>query len=307
MRIVFAGTPKFAVESLSVLHSADHEIVAVYCQPDRPKGRGKILGSCAVKQYAEDNNLLVIQPENFNDNQNQLAMLEPDIMVVVAYGQILPESVLTIPKYGCLNIHASLLPRWRGAAPIERAILEGDSVTGIAIIQMSKDLDTGDILLEKKYKISPTDTAQMLHDKLAGVGAHALIEVLDNIHTIEPKPQNKEGITYAQKLTKNEAWIDWSKSAVEINQKIRAFNLYPVAQTNATSDKFTNKVLRILSAKVVNEITSKSPGHVTTRTKDKCQIATGNGLLQLERVQLAGKRAIDIKDFANAYRLNKLE
>ena len=168
MRIVFAGTPKFAVKSLSVLNQSDHEVIAVYCQPDRPKGRGKVLTSCPVKIFAKENNLLVIQPEDFKDkqSQSQLALLNPDVMVVAAYGQILPKSILEIPKLGCLNIHASLLPRWRGAAPIERAILKGDRETGISIMQMNEGLDTGDILLDKKCTISNHETAQTLHDTL---------------------------------------------------------------------------------------------------------------------------------------------
>jgi len=178
MRIVFAGTPEFAVESLAILHKSNHEIVAVYCQPDRPKGRGKVLSACPVKLYAEENNLLVIQPEDFSEleNQERFSLLKPDVMVVAAYGQILPKNTLQTPRLGCLNIHASLLPRWRGAAPIERAILAGDKETGISIMQMNKDLDTGDVLLEKKHLISDFETSLSLTDSLSSIGASAIIE-----------------------------------------------------------------------------------------------------------------------------------
>ena len=205
MRIVFAGTPKFAVKSLSVLNQSEHEVVAVYCQPDRPKGRGKILTACPVKIFAEENNLLVIQPEDFKDKQSQtqLALLNPDAMVVAAYGQILPKSILKIPKLGCLNIHASLLPRWRGAAPIERAILEGDRETGISIMKMNEGLDTGDILLEKKCTISNHETAQTLHDTLSNIGAKAILKTLNMLPTLKARPQQNNDATYAEKVTKD--------------------------------------------------------------------------------------------------------
>jgi len=308
MRIVFAGTPKFAVKSLSVLNQSEHEVVAVYCQPDRPKGRGKVLTACPVKIFAEENNLLVIQPEDFKDKQSQtqLALLNPDVMVVAAYGQILPKAVLEIPKLGCLNIHASLLPRWRGAAPIERAILEGDRETGISIMKMNEGLDTGDILLDKKCMISNHETAQTLHDTLSNIGANAILETLNMLPTLKARPQQNNEATYAEKVTKDEAQIDWHQSAEKISRVIRAFNPRPIAYTNAMAKQFKNRVLRIIEAEIVNRQTTNSPGEVIKYDKDVCYIATSNGVINLKKVQLSGKNKVSIKDFNNAYQLIKL-
>ena len=308
MRIVFAGTPKFAVKSLSVLNQSEHEVVAVYCQPDRPKGRGKVLTACPVKIFAEENNLLVIQPEDLKDKQSQtrLALLNPDVMVVAAYGQILPKAVLEIPKLGCLNIHASLLPRWRGAAPIERAILEGDRETGISIMQMNEGLDTGDILLDKKCMISNRETAQTLHDTLSNIGANAILETLNMLPTLKARPQQNNDATYAEKVTKDEAQIDWHQSAEQISRMIRAFNPRPIAYTNAMAKQFKNRVLRIIEAEVVNRQTTNSPGEVIKYDKDVCYVATSSGVISLKKVQLAGKKEVSIKDFNNAYQLIKL-
>ena len=308
MRIVFAGTPKFAVKSLSVLNQSEHEVVAVYCQPDRPKGRGKVLTACPVKIFAEKNNLLVIQPEDLKDKQNQkqLTLLNPDIMVVVAYGQILPKAVLQIPKLGCLNIHASLLPRWRGAAPIERAILEGDRETGISIMKMNEELDTGDILLEKKCTISNHETAQTLHDTLSNIGANAILETLNMLPTLKARPQQNNDATYAEKVTKDEAQIDWHQSAEQISRVIRAFNPRPIAYTNALAKQFENRVLRIIEAEVVKRQTTSSPGEVIKYDKNVCYVATSSGVINLKKIQLSGKKEVSIKDFNNAYQLIKL-
>ena len=308
MRIVFAGTPKFAVKSLSVLNQSEHEVIAVYCQPDRPKGRGKVLTACPVKVCAKANNLLVIQPEDLKDkqSQSQLALLNPDVMVVAAYGQILPKAVLEIPKLGCLNIHASLLPRWRGAAPIERAILEGDRETGISIMKMNEGLDTGDILLDKKCTISNHETAQTLHDTLSNIGANAILETLNMLPTLKARPQQNNEATYAEKVTKDEAQIDWHQSAEKISRVIRAFNPRPIAYTNAMAKQFKNRVLRIIEAEIVNRQTTNSPGEVIKYDKDVCYIATSNGVINLKKVQLSGKNKVSIKDFNNAYQLIKL-
>ena len=308
MRIVFAGTPKFAVKSLSVLNQSDHEVIAVYCQPDRPKGRGKVLTACPVKIFSEENNLLVIQPEDFKDiqSQTQLALLNPDVMVVAAYGQILPKAVLEIPKLGCLNIHASLLPRWRGAAPIERAILEGDRETGISIMKMNEGLDTGDIMLDKKCMISNHETAQTLHDTLSNIGANAILETLNMLPTLKARPQQNNEATYAEKVTKDEAQINWHQSAEKISRVIRAFNPRPIAYTNAMAKQFKNRVLRIIEADIVNRQTTNSPGEVIKYDKDVCYIATSNGVINLKKVQLSGKKEVSIKDFNNAYQLIKL-
>ena len=308
MRIVFAGTPEFAVESLAILHKSNHEIIAVYCQPDRPKGRGKVLSACPVKLYAEENNSLVIQPEDFSELQNQerFSLLKPDVMVVAAYGQILPKNTLQTPRFGCLNIHASLLPRWRGAAPIERAILAGDKETGISIMKMNEGLDTGDVLLEKKHLISEFETSQTLTDNLSSLGADTIIEALSNLSDLKARPQNNNDASYAKKITKIEAQIDWNQSAENISLMIRAFNPRPVAQTNAKAKQFENKVIRIIEAETVQHESSKNPGSIVQQIKDTCYVATGNGVLSLKKVQLSGKNVVSIKDFNNAYQLIKL-
>ncbi|SMN00986.1 Methionyl-tRNA formyltransferase [uncultured Candidatus Thioglobus sp.] len=304
MRIVFAGTPDFSVGILTALINAGHQIVGVYCQPDRPKGRGRVLSACPVKEKALAHNLAIFQPESLkgDEAQQNLAKLNAEVMVVVAYGQLLPKAILATPKYGCLNIHASLLPRWRGAAPIQRAILAGDKITGIGIMQMNEGLDTGGVLLEKTCEISSTDTAQSLHDKLAILGADAIVEALEHLNNLSPKAQNEAGASYAKKLNKQEAWIDWTQSAEQINQQIRAFNPYPIAQTNANSDKFNEKVLRILSADVVDD--NGTPGEIIRHDKTDCIVATGKGALSLKTVQLSGKKVVNIKDFSNAYKLD---
>lgn len=308
MKIIFAGTPDFSVETLDTLNKFKHEIVAVYCQPDRPKGRGKVMSACPVKVYAQEHNLPVFQPKSFHDVETQAELSEhnADVMVVVAYGQILPKTALDTPKFGCLNIHASLLPRWRGAAPIQRAILAGDSETGVAIMQMNEGLDTGDVLLEKKCVILPTDTAESLHDKLAIIGAQSILEALNNLADLTPVPQETNGVTYAQKLNKQESWINWSQGAIEIDRMIRAFNPYPIAQCKAQSLQFEDKTLRILEAEIVESNHNKKPGEVINLEKGLCEVATGKGSLLLKRVQLSGKKVATIKDFNNAYSLQKL-
>ncbi|SFV85574.1 Methionyl-tRNA formyltransferase [hydrothermal vent metagenome] len=312
MKIIFAGTPDFSVGVLSALINAEHDIVGVYCQPDRPKGRGRVMTACPVKDVALKHNLTVFQPESLRneDAQQVLSNLNADVMVVVAYGQLLPKVILNAPQYGCLNIHASLLPRWRGAAPIQRAILAGDKTTGIGIMQMNEGLDTGAILLEKTCEIIHTDTAQFLHDKLANLGARAIIEALENIEALTPTTQNEVEITYAKKLKKDEAWIDWTQTSEQINRQIRAFNPYPIAQTYANSKKFNDKILRILSATLItnykDKVSIKNPGEVVEFTKKTCLVATGDGILSLETVQLSGKKALNIKDFNNAHQLTRL-
>ena len=308
MRIIFAGTPDFAVPALSKIHNSNHQVVAVYCQPDRPKGRGKVLTSCAVKNFALENNLDVIQPENFSNEQNlkKLASLEPDLIIVAAYGQILSKEVLNLPKFGCLNIHASILPRWRGAAPIERAILSGDKETGISIMQMNEGLDTGDILLSRKQNIANSETAGSLTESLSILGADLIIETIELLRELNAKTQDHTKANYAKKILKNEALIDWNQSAENINQMIRAFNPRPIAQSNAEGMEFKDKVLRIIEAEVISSETSKPPGTVIEQNKQACHIATGVGVLSLKRVQLAGKKVVSIKDFNNAYQLLKL-
>ena len=309
MRIIFAGTPDFAVPALSKIHSSNHQVEAVYCQPDRPKGRGKVLTSCAVKNFALENNLDVIQPENFSSEQNlkKLATLEPDLIIVAAYGQILSKEALNLPKFGCFNIHASLLPRWRGAAPIERAIHAGDKETGISIMQMNEGLDTGDILLTKKHSISNFETSGSLTESLSILGAELLIDSIDQLLKLHPKLQEHSKATYAKKILKAEARIDWNQSADKINQMIRAFNPRPIAQSNAEAKEFKDKVLRIIEAEVISSEISKPSGTVIEQNKEVCHIATGYGILSLKKVQLAGKNVVSIKDFNNAYQLIMLK
>ena len=308
MRIIFAGTPDFAVPALSKIHNSNHQVIAVYCQPDRPKGRGKVLTSCAVKNFALENNLEVIQPENFSNEQNveKLASLEPDLIIVAAYGQILSKEVLDLPKFGCLNIHASLLPRWRGAAPIERAILSGDKETGISIMQMNEGLDTGDTLLTRKQNIANFETAGSLTKSLSIMGADLIMETIEQLPELNAKTQDHTKANYAKKILKAEARIDWNQSAENINQMIRAFNPRPIAQSNAEANEFKEKVIKIIEAEVISSKTSALPGSVIEQNKKVCLIATGDGILSLKRVQLAGKNVVSIRDFNNAYKLIRL-
>ena len=308
MRIIFAGTPDFAVAALSKINSSKHQVVAVYCQPDRPKGRGKILTSCAVKNYALENELEVIQPEDFSNEQNlkKITLLEPDLIVVAAYGQLLSKQVLELPKFGCINIHASLLPRWRGAAPIERSIQSGDSETGISIMKMNEGLDTGDVLLTKKNLISNFETSGSLSASLSITGAELIVEAIDRLPELDAKIQEHSKATYAKKILKAEAQIDWNQSAKNINQLIRAFNPRPIAQSNAEAIEFKEKVIKIIEAEVILDETSGPPGSVIKQDKKVCQIATGDGILSLKRVQLSGKNVVSIKDFNNAFKLIKL-
>ena len=308
MRIIFAGTPDFAVAALSKIHNSNHQVVAVYCQPDRPKGRGKVLTSCAVKNYALENKLEVIQPEDFSNDQNlkKLISLKPELIVVAAYGQILSREVLELPQFGCLNIHASLLPRWRGAAPIERAILAGDTETGISIMQMNEGLDTGDILLTRKLPISNFETSDSLTESLSIMGGDLIVDALDQLPDLTLTSQDHSKAVYAQKIVKTEAWIDWNQSAENISLMVRAFNPRPITQSNAYAKEFKDKVIRIIEAEAISKESNKSPGIVIEQNKEVCFIATGTGILSLKRVQLSGKNVVSIKDFNNAYQLLKL-
>ena len=305
---MFAGTPDFAASVMTAIINSPHNIIACYTQPDRPAGRGRKLTASPVKALAQEHDIPVYQPLNFKQDEDlsQLQALNADLMVVVAYGIILPKAVLETPRLGCINVHASLLPRWRGAAPIQRAILAGDKQTGVGIMQMNEGLDTGNILLEKTCAITKSDTAHSLHDKLAILGAQAIVEALAHLDDLSPTIQNEDGVTYAKKLSKEEAWIDWSQSAIQINQQIRAFNPYPIAQAHAQSDKFEDKVLRVLSASVIDLAYDAEPGEVIKYGKGICITATGDSALSLEQVQLAGKKIANIKDFTNAYNLTKL-
>jgi methionyl-tRNA formyltransferase len=299
MRIVFAGTPEFALAPLEALVASLHTLVGVYTQPDRPAGRGRVLTPSPVKSRAQSRNLPVFQPQTLRDAgaQSELAALKPDLMVVVAYGLILPQAVLDIPKYGCVNIHASLLPRWRGAAPIQRAILAGDQETGITIMQMDAGLDTGPMLLQLPCAIESDDSAGRLHDRLAPLGAETLLRVLPAIEagTLKRQPQPEAGASYAHKIEKHEARVDWRQPALAIARQVRAFAPWPVA-----SSPVAGKVLRIWQARVLSvERVDTAPGHIIAAGAEGVDVATGAGVLRLLQMQWPGGRVLTAAEAAN--------
>ena len=300
LKVAFAGTPEFALPSLQSLIDSAHEVISVYTQPDRPAGRGKQLRASPVKQLAQRHQLAIYQPQNFKDvaDIETLKKQQPDVLVVVAYGLILPQPILDIPRYGCLNVHASLLPRWRGAAPIQRAILAGDSQTGVSIMQMAAGLDTGGILDKTAVPIPADSSAQDLHDVLAQSGAAALLNVVDRIadNTLSaPQAQDEALASYAHKLSKQEARIDWSQDAIHIDRQIRAFNPWPVAFTS-----FSGQPLRIWKAAIQPQDHAAEPGNILSMDNAKLQIAAGKDSIILLEVQPAGKRRMPIADFIHA-------
>ncbi len=297
-KIIFAGTPDFAAASLQALLDNGYNVCAVYTQPDRPAGRGQQLQISPVKSLALQHNIPIFQPQTLKnpEAQTQLADLKADLMIVAAYGLLLPKAVLDAPKLGCINVHASLLPRWRGAAPIHRAMLAGDQMTGITIMQMDIGLDTGAMLLKMECPILPTDTGETLHDKLAAMGGKALISSLKKWETLKPEVQDGDLATYAKKIDKSEAQIDWNLSAVEIDRQIRAFNPYPVAQAEVNG-----LLLRIWKAQLLDVKTKNQAGSIICANKNGLDIATGDGVLRLLTVQQAGKRALPVGDFLNAH------
>ena len=299
LRVIYAGTPEFAVPALTSLIESQHDVVAVYTQPDRPAGRGRKLQESPVKQLAVSSGICVEQPENFRDQAvcQQLARYEADVMVVAAYGIILPQNILAMPTFGCLNIHGSLLPRWRGAAPIQRAILAGDAQTGVTIMQMAAGLDTGDMLHKTAYSISSVDTTATVHDALASDGAVALLEVLSKLRGDEltPEKQDDSKSTYAAKFSKADAEIDWQSPAQEIDRLIRAFNPWPIAYTQKNG-----KPLRFYMSELVNEKTvSAAPGTVIAESKQGIEIATGEGVINISKLQVPGGKPLAVRDFLN--------
>jgi len=303
LSVVFAGTPDFSVPALEALLASAHSVAAVYTQPDRPAGRGRQLASGPVKQCALAHGVTVEQPLSLRDPAAiaQLASYRPDVMVVVAYGLILPAAVLAIPTYGCVNIHASLLPRWRGAAPIHRAVLAGDPMTGVCIMQMDAGLDTGPVLIERRTAIDARDTTAAVHDRLAAMGAEALLEALQGLATgqLTARTQPSEGVTYAAKIRKEEAQIDWQQSAAHIDRQVRAFNPWPVAQTSLQGTQ-----LRIWSAEPVDQATDAVPGTVVACDAGGIRVATGAGVINLTQLQLAGRRVTTAAELLNAHPLD---
>lgn len=297
LNIVFAGTPEFAAMHLQALLDSQHNIVAVYSQPDRPAGRGKKLKASEVKQLALEYNLPVFQPESLKneDAQKELAALNADIMVVVAYGLLLPKAALEAPKLGCLNVHGSLLPKWRGAAPIQRSIWAGDDETGVTIMQMDEGLDTGDMLLKKAIPIEANDTSASLYQKLADIGPKALVETLDNLSALPPEKQNNDLATYAKKLSKEEARIDWTLSAAQLERNARAFNPWPMSYFVLEEQN-----IKVHQCHVVDTQTDNAPGTVLSIDKQGLLVQTGSQSLLLTKIQLPGKKALDVSDILNA-------
>ena len=297
MKVIFAGTPDFAAAALKAIAAAGFEIPLVLTQPDRPKGRGMQLAPSPVKQAALELGLRVAQPEKLRNNAEALQMLkevEADVMVVAAYGLILPQDVLDTPKHGCLNIHASLLPRWRGAAPIQRAIEAGDAETGVCIMQMDIGLDTGDVVSEHRYTIQLTDTANEVHDALMNLGAAAIVADLQQLKTegrLKSVKQPEEGVTYAQKLSKEEARIDWNESAAVIERKIRAFNPVPAAWV-----EYQGKPMKIWRAEAVAQ--QGRAGEVLSCSSDGLIVACGANALKITELQPSGSKRMDIAAFA---------
>ncbi len=300
LNIIFAGTPDFAAVALQALLNSHHHIKAVYTQPDRPAGRGRKLNASPVKELALQHQLIIQQPQTLRDTREQqlLADFQADIMVVVAYGLILPLPVLTAPRLGCINIHGSLLPRWRGAAPIQRAILAGDEVTGVTIMQMDEGLDTGPMLNKVECPIGEEDTSECLYERLAALGANALLPTLTQLAdgTAHPQLQDNTFATYASKITKEEAQLDWKCSAQELSRKIRGFNPWPIAYTHVD-----DKTLRIWQAQVIEKnFNASSPGIILQVSPEGIDVATGKDILRLQKLQLPGGRVINAADLLNA-------
>lgn len=300
--IIFAGTPDFAAEALAQLIKKGFNVIAVYTQPDRPAGRGRKLTASAVKVLALEHEIPVYQPESFRQEGaiEALAALKPDLMIVAAYGLLLPPAVLTIPHHGCINIHASLLPRWRGAAPIQRAILAGDEKTGITIMQMDEGLDTGAMILKRAIPINAGESGGQLHDRLATLGGEAMVEALERLQlgALVAEAQDEALTSYAAKLKKEEAKIDWNQSAQQIARQVAAFNPWPVAQS-----LWNDKVIRIWQADLIETISPQesNAGEVIAASKAGIDVCCGEGVLRITELQMPGKKRVDAASFVNAY------
>jgi len=301
LNIIFAGTPDFAAQHLQALLDSEHNVIAVYTQPDKPAGRGKKLQASPVKQLAEQHQIPVYQPKSLRkeEAQAELKALNADVMVVVAYGLILPQAVLEAPKYGCLNVHGSILPRWRGAAPIQRAIWAGDQQTGVTIMQMDVGLDTGDMLHKVTTPILPTETSASLYAKFAELAPPALLEVLNGLATqqFKPEKQDESLANYAEKLTKEEAKLDWMLSAAQLERNIRAFNPAPIAYLTVNVNGIEERV-KIYQAQVLPH-QEKTTGTVLNVSKNGVEIATAEGVLNITQLQPSGKKPMSVQDFLN--------
>ncbi|AIK90225.1 methionyl-tRNA formyltransferase [Glaesserella parasuis] len=301
LNIIFAGTPDFAATHLQALLNSEHNVIAVYTQPDKPAGRGKKLQASPVKQLAEAHHIPVYQPKSLRkeEAQAELQALNADVMVVVAYGLILPEAVLKAPKYGCLNVHGSLLPRWRGAAPIQRSIWAGDTETGVTIMQMDIGLDTGDMLHKVTTPILATETSASLYAKLAELAPPALLEVLNGLTSgqFKPEKQQDEQANYAEKLTKEEAKLDWNMTACQLERNIRAFNPAPMAYLTLMVNEVEERI-KVYQAEVLPH-QEKAVGTVLAVDKNGIQIATQQGVLNITQLQPAGKKPMSVQDFLN--------
>ncbi|MGF1704275.1 methionyl-tRNA formyltransferase [Enterovibrio baiacu] len=305
LRIVFAGTPDFAARHMAALLSSHHDVVAVYTQPDRPAGRGKKLTASPVKMLALENDIPVYQPASLKseDAQQELAAIGADIMVVVAYGLLLPKAVLDTPRLGCINVHGSILPRWRGAAPIQRAIWAGDEETGVTIMQMDEGLDTGDMLKIATLSIDAKETSATLYERLAELGPDALVDCLDDIAAGRAVAEKQDDAlaNYAKKLSKEEALIDWRLTAIELERCIRAFNPWPMSYFTLTAND-TEHNIKVWDAEVDAEQSDKAPGTILSADKTGIRVATGEGVLRLTSIQPPGKKAMGAADILNSRR-----
>ncbi|MFT6418073.1 MAG: methionyl-tRNA formyltransferase [Cognaticolwellia sp.] len=302
LNIIFAGTPDFAAQHLAALLQSQHNVVAVYCPPDKPAGRGKKLTACATKLLALENNIPVQQPENFKSLKSQLTLTsyQADVMVVVAYGLLLPTVILETPRLGCINVHGSILPKWRGAAPIQRALEAGDPQTGVTIMQMDKGLDTGDMILTATCDITSTDTSASLYSKLAALGPTALLETLTLMASGEYKrqPQDNTQATHAAKLDKTDAEINWQQPAAVLDRTIRAYIPWPVAQFTFHENDNEHRI-RVLQASVITLDHKQTPGTIISCDKQGIVVATTTNALRLETLQLPGKKALAVADILN--------
>ena len=299
LNIIFAGTPDFAARHLQALINSHHNVIAVYTQPDRPAGRGKKLTASPVKELALAHNIPVYQPGSLRKEpaQQELAALNADIMVVVAYGLILPKVVLDTPRLGCINVHGSILPRWRGAAPIQRALWAGDKETGVTIMQMDVGLDTGDMLLKTYLPIEDDDTSASLYEKLAQQGPNALLQALEALAngTLAAEKQDEALANYAEKLSKEEARLDWTKSATQLWQEVRAFNPWPVSYF-----EHQGNTIKVWQTQVSTTSSNAAPGTIISASKKGIEVATGDGVLTLLSMQLPGKKPLSVADILNA-------